>query len=224
MFRRCRAIHDGCRPPPHGTDLLVTTAGLSVDPAKSPARDGWDAGGAPPTSLRCPGTARGHARWGPIRTVQYGGRRVPSTSRPPASISCSQAAGRGGNHPRALAKLEMTFCLECKACTFPSVRRRLIRYQTSGTAWVYLQKKPSNGVKTTAQANRGADRAKAQTANNPPPSLAGNQRRGFFGTGRALLLPKSQIRRAQESRRGPRHVLSRRLGRSEGRKTSGSPS
>lgn len=117
-----RAIHDGVQDLlRHGTDLLVTTAGLSVDPDDVTRQGLMDAGatdmlyGAPVL----PGAMTLLAR---IGTVQVMGV--------PACALYFKTTSFDLLFPRLLAGVEITrralaklgngsFCLECKACTFP---------------------------------------------------------------------------------------------------------
>ena len=117
-----RAIHDGVQELLRcGTDLLVTTAGLSVDPDDVTRQGLMDAGatdmlyGAPVL----PGAMTLLAR---IGTVQVMGV--------PACALYFKTTSFDLLFPRLLAGVEITrrdlaklghgsFCLECKACTFP---------------------------------------------------------------------------------------------------------
>ena len=117
-----KAIHDGVRELLRcGTDLLVTTAGLSVDPDDVTRQGLMDAGatdmlyGAPVL----PGAMTLLAR---IGTVQVMGV--------PACALYFKTTSFDLLFPRLLAGVEITrrdlaklghgsFCLECKACTFP---------------------------------------------------------------------------------------------------------
>jgi len=117
-----RAIHDGVQDLlRHGTDLLVTTAGLSVDPDDVTRQGLMDAGatdmlyGAPVL----PGAMTLLAR---IGTVQVMGV--------PACALYFKTTSFDLLFPRLLAGVEITrrelaklghgsFCLECKTCTFP---------------------------------------------------------------------------------------------------------
>jgi len=117
-----RAIHDGVQDLlRHGTDLLVTTAGLSVDPDDVTRQGLMDAGatdmlyGAPVL----PGAMTLLAR---IGTVQVMGVTACALYFKTTSFDLL--------FPRLLAGVEITrrelaklghgsFCLECKTCTFP---------------------------------------------------------------------------------------------------------
>ena len=117
-----RAIHDGVQELLRcGTDLLVTTAGLSVDPDDVTRQGLMDAGatdmlyGAPVL----PGAMTLLARIGTVQVVGV-----------PACALYFKTTSFDLLFPRLLAGVEITrrdlaklghgsFCLECKACTFP---------------------------------------------------------------------------------------------------------